>query len=63
LLALIAREDPEKLDAAAARFLGRACLERPFMTLADTQFLTACLAELARSDEDARAAFGVALRR
>ena len=33
LLALIAAKDPEKLDAAAVRFLGRACLERSFITL------------------------------
>ena len=49
LLVLIAREDPGRLDAAAVRFLGRACLERSFITLADAQFLAACLAELARS--------------
>jgi hypothetical protein len=41
LLALIAREDSEKLDAAAVRFLGRACLERSFIALGDAQLLVA----------------------
>jgi hypothetical protein len=63
LLILIAREDPEKLDAAAVRFLGRACLERSFITLADAQFVAACLAQLERGDEEARASFAGALRR
>jgi hypothetical protein len=60
---LIAREDPEKLDAAAVRFLGRACLERSFITLADAQLLVACLAQLERADEESRVAFALALRR
>jgi hypothetical protein len=55
LLVLIAREDPEKLDAAAVRFLGRACLERSFITLDDAQ--------LERGDEESRASFAGALRR
>ncbi|MDP9257395.1 MAG: hypothetical protein M3Q31_12675 [Actinomycetota bacterium] len=63
LLVLIAREDPQKLDAAAVRFLGRACLERSFITLADAQLLVACLAQLERADEDSRASFAGALRR
>jgi hypothetical protein len=63
LLVLIAREDPEKIDAAAVRFLGRACLERSFMTLDDAQLLVACLAQLERADEEAQAAFAVALER
>ena len=46
LLLLIARDDPQKLDAAAVRFLGRACLERSFITLDDAQLLVACLAQL-----------------
>jgi hypothetical protein len=41
---LIAREDPAKLEAAAVRFLRRACLERSFITLDDAQLLVACLA-------------------
>jgi hypothetical protein len=45
------------------RFLGRACLERSFITLADAQFLAACLAQLERADEESRAGFAVALRR
>ncbi len=63
LLVLIAREDPEKVDAAAVRFLGRACIERPFITLADAQLLLACLAQLERADEESRASFASALRR
>ena len=50
LLVLTARHDPEKLEATAVRFLGRACLERSFMTLSDTQLLATCLDQLARSD-------------
>ncbi|MDX6628032.1 MAG: hypothetical protein QOH00_278, partial [Gaiellales bacterium] len=42
LLVLIVREDPSKLDAAAVRFLGRACLERSFITLDDAQLIVAC---------------------
>lgn len=63
LLVLIAREDPEKLDAAAVRFLGRACLERSFITLSDAQLLVACLAQLERADDESRACFAGALRR
>jgi hypothetical protein len=63
LLVLIATSDPERLDAAAVRFLGRACLERPFMTLADARWLAACLAQLERADADSRTGFAVALRR
>jgi hypothetical protein len=44
--ALIASSDPDKLDPAAVRFLGRACLERAFITLDETQLLVACLAQL-----------------
>jgi hypothetical protein len=63
LLVLIALKDPQKLDAAAVRFLGRACVEHTFITLADAQFLVACLAQLARADPDSRIAFATALRR
>jgi hypothetical protein len=63
LLVLIASEDPEKLEAAAVRFLGRACLERSFITLDDAQLLVACLAQLERSDAESRAAFATALQR
>jgi hypothetical protein len=63
LLLLIAREDPDRFDAAAVRFLGRACLERSFVTLGDARFLAACLGELARGDQAAREAFLLALRR
>jgi hypothetical protein len=63
LLALIASSDPERLDAAAVRFLGRACLERPFITLDDAQWLAACLAQLGRADSESRATFAAALRR
>jgi hypothetical protein len=62
LLVLRAREDPEKLDAAAGRFLGRACLERSF-TLDDTQLLVACLAQLERADKESPTSFAGALRR
>jgi hypothetical protein len=55
LLVLIAQEDPAKLNAAAVRFLGRACLERSFITLDDAQLLVACLAQLERGDEESRA--------
>jgi hypothetical protein len=34
------------IAAAAVRFLGRACVERAFITLADAQLLVACLAQL-----------------
>jgi len=63
LLVLIASSDPEKLDAAAVRFLGRACLERSFITLDDAQWLLACLAQLERADAESRATFAAALRR
>jgi hypothetical protein len=63
LLVLIAHEDPEKVDAAAVRFLGRACLERSFITLDDAQLLAACLAQLERADDESRASFAGALRR
>jgi hypothetical protein len=63
LLVLIATQDPEKLDAAAVRFLGRACLERSFVTLADAQLLAACLDQLERADDESRATFAAALRR
>jgi hypothetical protein len=63
LLILIAAKDPRKLDSAAVRFLGRACLERPFITLADTQLLLACLAQLERADPESRVSFAAALRR
>ena len=52
LIMLIARDDPTKLDAAAVRFLGRACLERSFITLADAQLLLACLGQLGRADAE-----------
>jgi hypothetical protein len=63
LLLLIASHDPEKLDAAAVRFLGRACLERSFITLDDAQLLAACLAQLERADDESRASFASAPRR
>jgi hypothetical protein len=63
LILLIAHHEPTKLDAAAVRFLGRACLERSFITLTDAQFLLACLAQLERADPDSRAGFAAALRR
>lgn len=63
LLALIASNDPERLDAAAVRFLGRACLERPFITLDDARWLAACLSQLDRADAESRLAFAAALRR
>jgi hypothetical protein len=63
LLTLIASKDPGKLDAAAVRFLGRACLERPFITLDDAQLLAACLAQLERPDDESRPSFAGALRR
>ena len=52
LIMLIARDDPTKLDAAAVRFLGRACLERSFITLVDAQLLLACLGQLGRADAE-----------
>ena len=63
LLVLITREDPEKLEAAAVRFLGRACLERSFITLDDAQLLVECLAQLERGDEESRVSFAGALGR
>jgi hypothetical protein len=63
LLVLIASADPAKLDAAAVRFLGRACLERSFITLADARWLVACMEQLERADPDSRASFAIALRR
>jgi hypothetical protein len=63
LLVLIARDDPGKLDSAAVRFLGRACLERSFITLSDVQLLAACLAQLERADDESRTSFAGALRR
>ena len=63
LLLLIACEDPARLEATAVRFLGGACLERSFITLDDVQFLVACLAQLARGDDESRSSFAGALRR
>ncbi len=63
LLVLIARSDPAVLDSAAVRFLGRACLERSFITLSDAHLLTACLAQLDRADAESCANFAAALRR
>jgi hypothetical protein len=63
LLVLFASADPAKLDAAAVRFLGRACLERSFITLADARWLVACMEQLERSDPDSHASFAMALRR
>jgi hypothetical protein len=63
LLLLIARDDPAKLEAAAVRFLGRACLERSFITLHDAHFLVACLTQLERADEESQASFACALQR
>jgi hypothetical protein len=63
LLVLIAHSDPSKLDAAAVRFLGRACIERSFITLADAQLLAACLTQLGNADPDSCACFAVALQR
>lgn len=63
LLVLIAEKDPDKFDAAAVRFMGRACLERSFMTLGDAQLLAACLGQLARADAESRGTFAAALRR
>jgi hypothetical protein len=63
LLVLIARENPERFQPAAVRFLGRACLERSFITLGDVQLLVACLAQLERADDESRASFAGALRR
>ncbi|MDP9259389.1 MAG: hypothetical protein M3Q31_22955 [Actinomycetota bacterium] len=61
LLVLIASADPAKLDAAAVRFLGRACLEPS--VLADARWLVACMEQLERADPDSRASFATALRR
>jgi hypothetical protein len=63
LLVLIAQRDPARFDAAAVRFLGRACLERSFISLDDAHLLLACLARLERADEESRASFAGALRR
>jgi hypothetical protein len=63
LLVLIASSDPGTFDAAAVRFLGRACLERSFIALDDAALLAACLAQLERADDESRASFAGALRR
>jgi hypothetical protein len=63
LLVLIAEVDPSKLDAAAVRFLGRACIERSFITLADAQLLAACLSQLGKLDADSCTCFAVAPQR
>ena len=63
LLVLIAQADPEKLDSASVRFLGRACIEQSFITLGDAQLLAACLAQLRRVDDDSRASLAAALQR
>ena len=54
LLVLIASNDPQRLDAAAVRFLGRACLGCRFIKLSDTQLLATCLAQLDRADAESR---------
>ncbi len=45
LLALIATREPERLEPAAVRFLGRVCLEQA-PALEDARLLAACLAQL-----------------
>jgi hypothetical protein len=60
---LIASSGPAKLDAAAVRFIGRACLEESFITPTDAQLLAASLAQLERADDASRASFAGALRR
>jgi hypothetical protein len=63
LLMLIVSEGPEKLDAAAVRFLGARAWSDPFITLDDARLLAACLAQLARADDESRESFAGALRR
>ena len=54
---------PPRQVTYPVRFLGRACLERSFITLDDAQLLVACLAQLERADEESRRSLAGALRR
>lgn len=62
LLALIATREPDRLEPAAVRFLGRVCLEQS-PALADARLLAACLAQLGDVDPELRVMLDTALRR
>jgi len=57
LLLLVVREDRDRFERAAVRWLGRACLDLRGLSLGEAQLLAAALANL----DDARAAGAVAL--
>jgi|KBSMisStaDraftv2_1062788.scaffolds.fasta_scaffold13489_5 hypothetical protein len=62
LLALIASSDPERLEPASVRFLGRVCVERA-PALEDARMLAACLAQLQDESPAFRQVFAVTLQR
>jgi hypothetical protein len=62
LLVLIALREPERLEPAAVRFLGRVCLEQA-PRLDDARLLAACLAQLDDLDPELRGILAVLLRR
>jgi hypothetical protein len=62
LLALIAVREPERLEPAAVRFLGRVCLERS-PALEDARLLAACLAQLGDADPAFRSMLETSLQR
>jgi hypothetical protein len=57
LVLLLVGHDPDRLERAAARWLGRACLELKGITLAEAQLVAAALGSL----ESSRTAAAVAL--
>lgn len=57
LVLLLVGRDPERLERASARWLGRACVELKGMTLSEAQLIAAALASL----ESSRAAAAMAL--
>jgi hypothetical protein len=62
LLALIAVREPDRLEPAAVRFLGRVCLERA-PALEDARLLAACLAQLGDANPALRTMLEVSLQR
>ena len=62
LLVLIASREPERLEPAVVRFLGRVCLEQA-PSLEDARLLAACLAQLEDESPGLRTVFSVVLKR
>jgi hypothetical protein len=62
LLVLIAAREPDRLEPAAVRFLGRVCLEQA-PALEDARLLAACLAQLGDLNPELRTVLEASLRR